>query len=113
MERRYHNNEDTECFQFPGGAEALAISLLNALQSNKNTVRGLWPISNNTNTTSVTFSPALSFQPTLVVCNVIQPVGGSQIWPNPVAGTLTQSGFTVTLSGITDSAGYLLSYIVY
>ena len=43
---------------------------------------------------------------------VRKPVGGLDIWANIVDGTLSYDGFQFTLSGQTDSASYLLDYMI-
>jgi hypothetical protein len=55
---------------------------------------------------------ALPFTPTVVLPSIAQPAGGLQIACNPVATGITTDGFTITFNGITDSANYILFFIV-
>jgi len=54
---------------------------------------------------------ALTFVPSSVLVSVIIPVGGLNISAS-VTGSPTADGFAFTLSGVTDSANYLLNYVL-
>lgn len=53
----------------------------------------------------------LSYSPSSVVVSVEKPIGGLNIFATVRAGTTTSDGFTVDLSGLTDSASYILHFV--
>lgn len=59
----------------------------------------------------VTYS-ALGWTPVAVNFTVTKPAGGLEIFATLVEGTLTATSFQFTLSAATDSADYVLNYIV-
>jgi len=54
----------------------------------------------------------LSFTPSTAILTVEKPDGGLNLSASLVSGTLSADGFDFTLSGMTDSEGYKLSYLL-
>ena len=53
---------------------------------------------------------ALPFTPTVVLAWITRPAGGLNLVVTPIATSFTADGFAFELSGLTDSASYVLNY---
>ncbi len=60
--------------------------------------------------TGVVSGLALALLPTGIIVQVQKPVGGFNLFPTLVSGSITLDGFSFDLSGQTDSANYKLDY---
>ena len=73
---------------------------------------GYLAIADGVNQVTVT-GLGLAYTPSMVIASVQKPAGGYSIFASPDASSYSPDGFTVDLSGLTDSANYTLSYIYY
>lgn len=74
------------------------------------TANGQCAIGDASDSGSVTLG--LSATPRRVFPFVQKPAGGLNLFASIVDGTLSATGFTFNLSGLTDSANYKLDYIL-
>ncbi len=112
------NNKGCRTFTMGGGIEVpqesgqiLITARVEVPTSEVDTTRvtGRYAIPNGVDSGSVTFALHRTPQQ-LLSLEVIKPSGGFNIQANYVSGTLSTTGFSFTLDGITDSTGYTLVY---
>lgn len=93
-------------------------SQISALTTQVNNIKvpflyaGRFAIANASNTGTVTGLGILNFMPTKAIATVRSPSNGLVMFATVESGTITQDGFTFILSGVTDSANYLLDFIM-
>lgn len=71
---------------------------------------GSHPLTSGETSGAVSFA-ALGWTPESIRCSVSKPADGLAIRANPIAGTLTETGFAFELIGVPDGEGYTLNYV--
>lgn len=86
------------------------VEFLNIKYAPTGSTTNLFPIPNGVNSVTVT-GLGLSLNVSGVVCSVMAPNSNSlNLFGTPDISTFTTDGFKVNLSGVTDSANYVLAY---
>ena len=91
--------------------EVLLVLLCNAGGSTGGGLGGTQALGLGVETGSVVFATPLAAVPTAIVLTVQSPTGGFIMQANLIAAPLA-TGFDFQLSGITDTATYVLHYVV-
>lgn len=79
--------------------------------SKKVIATGAHAIGNGVSTETIT-GLALATAPTAALLTVRSPAGGLVLVAISVVGSFSTDGFTFAMSGVTDSANYILDYIL-